>query len=622
MKISQAEDQLVTDFAVRQKNGSYKISRNFAETQGLDPEITYKSKSDCIAALRELSPLVFSQPLRPPGAESFAFGSRNFLFGLLSTFAVSVFLTMSYFSEMLNGNLGLIDDHEYLQFLGDDREISWAEVPSLLASTEAGSWGEGTRFRPMYFLLRILQTKLFGLDGALWFGSRLVIFTLTVTLICFTVWRVVDHILRHRVLPVMEKLGFQLVSSIAVAVLTASMASWSDIMTRLGPSEIYVAFGFALMSYGLTHSGLATKPYFGWLVASAGVILAITTKENGILLLAPLVTIVLMQMRNRQGVVLGFGALALPMSFGLWVLAGVSLGMGKSGGDVYGEQRSLGGFFVALLANPYFWITVLAALAVIALEVVKVRDEKSVEVTSGNVVWLEGIRRYPMSVLALLVLIQLSGESYFYQNSLGQGVFSPARYGIGSELAVLSIAAIAIALSISLYRAGGTLGKLPMRIAAGALGLGVVLASVAPVSRAATEFRELSLGTVQYLSYQMEIMEQASDYLREFEQAQVLLLVDEPYDYERVMSLPLFVENLADRDTSFFVNTQIPKELEADSLQADLSKRLLEMSATGFQDGPWQISPLGELELNSEVLCFYFGQEVSSPNCSQTIGIG
>jgi hypothetical protein len=100
------------------------------------------------------------------------------------------------------------------------------------------------------------------------------------------------------------------------------------------------------------------------------------------------------------------------------------------------------------------------------------------------------------------------------------------------------------------------------------------------------------------------------------------LLVDEPYDYERVMALPLFLENLADRDTSFFVDTQIPKELEADSLQADLSRQLFEMSETGFQDGPWQISPLRELELSSEVLCFYFGQEISSTKCSQTIGIG
>jgi hypothetical protein len=117
-------------------------------------------------------------------------------------------------------------------------------------------------------------------------------------------------------------------------------------------------------------------------------------------------------------------------------------------------------------------------------------------------------------------------------------------------------------------------------------------------------------------------MEQAGDYLSEFKNSQVLLVVDEPYDYERVMSLPLFLENLADRNAAFFVQYQIPKELEVDPLQADLASRLADFSTEGFMERPWQVSPIGQLNSGFEVLCFYFGQEVSLPNCTQTIGIG
>jgi len=610
------------DLVVRPRNGSYKISRDLAEAHGLDPEVSYKSKSDCLAVVRDLAPELNSNTAKAPLPFGLAVGVSNFWVGFVVAVAISVAVTMSYFSEMLKGSLGLIDDHEYLNFLGDDREISWSEVPLLLDATEAGTWGEGTRFRPTYFLLRILQTKLFGLEGSLWFGSRLIIFAVTIALLGLAVWRLIGHALDEKQIFATPKLAIQVALSFWVIALTASMASWSDIITRLGPSEIYVALGFSFMVFGLTHSGLAKFPYFGWVLASLGVTLAITTKENGILLLAPLVTIMVLQVRTQ---IRSFGALItllLPVGAGLWVLIGVLLGMSKAGGDVYGEQRSLDGLFDALLANPYSWITVLVALSVVVLETMKVASMHSTDIADNQNFWLGAIRRHPFSILALLSVVLLAGESYFYQNSLSQGVFSPGRYGIGSELAAVSAVVIATVLAISFVGIRREPSSLPLGLVAGSLSLGVVLASLAPIGRAATEFPELSRGTVQYLSYQMSVMEQAGDYLSEFKNSQVLLVVDEPYDYERVMSLPLFLENLADRNAAFFVQYQIPKELEVDPLQADLASRLADISTEGFMERPWQVSPIGQLNSGFEVLCFYFGQEVSLPNCTQTIGIG
>ena len=88
------------------------------------------------------------------------------------------------------------------------------------------------------------------------------------------------------------------------------------------------------------------------------------------------------------------------------------------------------------------------------------------------------------------------------------------------------------------------------------------------------------------------------------------------------MSLPLFLENLADRETLFFVQAQIPKELEVDPLQEGLASRLKDISTDGSMDRPWQISPIDQINSESEVLCFFFGQEVSLPSCTRTIGIG
>ncbi len=622
MKTSQASLGRESDFVVRQRNGSYKLSRDFAEANGLDPEISYKSKSDCVSIVRALAPGVKLKPLKPQAVARMGPSFSNFWVGFFATLTISTAVTMSYFSEMINGSLGLIDDHEYLSFLGDDREIAWNDVPLLLEGTEAGTWGEGTRFRPMYFLLRILQTKFFGLDGAMWFGSRLVIFAITIALLGLAVWRLIGHILDEKQISETAKLALQLATSIWVIVLAASMASWSDIITRLGPSEIYVALGFAIMVYGLTHSELARAPYFGWMLAILGVILAITTKENGILLLAPLVTIVLLQMRTQIKLVWGLLSLVVPLGVGLWVLTGITLGMSKAGGDVYGEQRGLSGLFVALVANPYFWITLLVGASAITLEVIKVGRTPRTEIAPGQLAWIAALRRYPLTVFAALTLIQIVGESFFYQNSLSQGVFSPARYGIGSELAAVSIAMIATALAISFYEKRSAPNKLTLRVAASALSVGVVLGSLAPIGRAATEFPALSQGTISYLSYQMSVMEEAASYLIQFEDAQVLLLLDEPYDFERAMSLPLFLENLADRETLFFVQAQIPKELEVDPLQEGLASRLKDISTDGSMDRPWQISPIDQINSESEVLCFFFGQEVSLPSCTRTIGIG
>jgi hypothetical protein len=296
--------------------------------------------------------------------------------------------------------------------------------------------------------------------------------------------------------------------------------------------------------------------------------------------------------------------------------------MSKAGGDVYGEQRGLSGLFVALVANPYFWITLLVGASAITLEVIKVGRTPRTEIAPGQLAWIAALRRYPLTVFAALTLIQIVGESFFYQNSLSQGVFSPARYGIGSELAAVSIAMIATALAISFYEKRSAPNKLTLRVAASALSVGVVLGSLAPIGRAATEFPALSQGTISYLSYQMSVMEEAASYLIQFEDAQVLLLLDEPYDFERAMSLPLFLENLADRETLFFVQAQIPKELEVDPLQEGLASRLKDISTDGSMDRPWQISPIDQINSESEVLCFFFGQEVSLPSCTRTIGIG
>jgi hypothetical protein len=101
---------------------------------------------------------------------------------------------------------------------------------TLLAKTEVGSLQE--RFRPSYYILKMIETSLWGNNVHLWYLGHTVGFAIFLSSIWWTMRRFV---------------GFWL-----SGVLTASISLlplWADVWSRLGPSEIYGATCIGIMFF-------------------------------------------------------------------------------------------------------------------------------------------------------------------------------------------------------------------------------------------------------------------------------------------------------------------------------------------------------------------------------------
>jgi len=539
------------------------------------------------------------------------------LWGVLASALVSLTSVWLYFSDLRFGKLGLIDDHEYLSYLGSDRMIAWSEIPAILSQTEAGSWGESPRFRPGYYLLRILQTKFFLGDGQLWYSSRLVLFAFSLFLLGITLWVLVGRVLQ------VARLSSGVVTLLQFGVMTwaimafISVGSWGDIVTRLGPSESFVFLGLSLMSFGLMviHSG--PRSWIGNVIANFGFILAVTNKENGIFLIVPLVIFVLIQLRKDDFTKLYLAPLFISTLMGVWVVSGVFLAITKSETDIYGDQRTISGGLAALGSDPRTILISTLLVIVIALELgINQSLNIKAEVKDRSVLSL--MRRYPMSLVALSVTCIFYAEHYFYQNSLGGDVFQPARYGMLTELAmaVMSLTAVLLALrSIGVLKRG--ILAMGLMVVSTLLSFWLMSSSLGTISHAAANYPTASKGAVAQKAQQMVIIETMSQSLEAAPDMQVLIFADEPYDFERVYSLPLFLDFYSGREVAFYLETRIPDELKPDELSQGLSDWLDGISL----NGGWKISPIREFDSDKPTMCVYFGQLVESDYCDTTLGL-
>jgi heme/copper-type cytochrome/quinol oxidase subunit 4 len=223
-----------------------------------------------------------------------------------------------------------------------------------------------------------------------------------------------------------------------------------------------------------------------------------------------------------------------------------------------------------------------------------------------------------MSLVALSVTCIFYAEHYFYQNSLGGDVFQPARYGMLTELAmaVMSLTAVLLALrSIGVLKRG--ILAMGLMVVSTLLSFWLMSSSLGTISHAAANYPTASKGAVAQKAQQMVIIETMSQSLEAAPDMQVLIFADEPYDFERVYSLPLFLDFYSGREVAFYLETRIPDELKPDELSQGLSDWLDGISL----NGGWKISPIREFDSDKPTMCVYFGQLVESDYCDTTLGL-
>ena len=242
-----------------------------------------------------------------------------------SVLITQIVLSFSFVTFLLFPNFsaqwGLIDDHEIMAFLGTRKDLSFREIPGLLMKTEAGRPGDGVRYRPTYYLLRLVETAVWSKTPSLWYAFRIFILGIW-TLIT---WRLLGRFLGT----IMGGL---------CCLLLLSHRFWADVLCQLGPAEAYCVVPLALFFLGFVELWRHKRPkadslWWGILVSSA--VIAVGAKENFLFLL-PISAALFAHVwrRNRPG---SFSIFlnGLLVAFGLFITIAVILGLRKHGADVY-----------------------------------------------------------------------------------------------------------------------------------------------------------------------------------------------------------------------------------------------------------------------------------------------
>jgi len=90
---------------------------------------------------------------------------------------VGFLLSMALIGGMAHSKIGLADEGDLPQYVGTRGRVAFSQIPRLLfEQTEVGQFGQGQRFRPIYYLTRITETALWGLEGSYWYGWRIAMF--------------------------------------------------------------------------------------------------------------------------------------------------------------------------------------------------------------------------------------------------------------------------------------------------------------------------------------------------------------------------------------------------------------------------------------------------------------
>lgn len=235
-------------------------------------------------------------------------------------------LVFALFGFYLVGNnfsakLGLIDDHEVALFLGSKGKIEVTEIPRLVDSTEIGQYGHALRYRPVYYTLRIVETAIWRDNAQLWYGMRYVLLVLSMVIL----WKIV------------AKFFPQIIAYLFVFALF-TLPFWPDILTRLGPSEIYAVPALMLFVYGFIKMWQGERE--GLWQTCLGYIICVGSKENFLILLPILLLLFSRRLYQRRVSKEELIAYIVCILFTLLIGTEVVIATKTAGVDIYGTQIS------------------------------------------------------------------------------------------------------------------------------------------------------------------------------------------------------------------------------------------------------------------------------------------
>jgi hypothetical protein len=502
---------------------------------------------------------------------------------ILLMLAISLSWNLLTLRNLLEAKFGLIDDHELVQFLGRDRELSLSETFGLMVnSTEVGEWGESKRFRPTYYFFRLLQTVTFGNSAGNFYLYRILIMSITATLVGVLAACLAKSF----------KAKISLVMLLFWTLLTSLLPVWADVVTRLGPSELeqsifYTSF-MILTWFAVSRPENSTY----WISALVVVVISAGLKENmAIAFVVTLLGMSFSRARLTSKKLLTSAAILSGILVALIELGPVIAIQRGNGTDIYAQNRGLTEILQLLaqgIVSPHISVCVIFCFAVLyANRKGKLKVPREIEflilglllVLISEYVFYEGnVRgnRYSMITQITLLIFLIIGtflikELFARSKKMKQGFFMTEAIVVILSFSILFSPAFATKNSLNIY------------------------ASAESTKKQSNMFQK-NLEKIVKLAQK---------------EKNIKFVVQSSWDYEPIYSTIIYLDNYT---TNSNFTLEVMAQQENTALGSMLINQLRNMAQSGKKD--WKIVPRSNYSDEQQFTCVFFDVIANiAPDC-------
>lgn len=246
----------------------------------------------------------------------------------------SVLFSIFLLGNNLQARWSIIDDHEIVNMLGSDQKMFLWEIPGQIFQTEVAHWGESVRYRPSYYSLRVLEGFLWGGNPQLWYAVRIGI----LVLFLFVLVKIITK-------------EISLLGGLAFAIFVMIPGYWSDVLTRLGPAEIYSVLGLSIYAYSfyeiLKINSIKKSPILSWLGIFIGGIIMAGSKENFVIFAVPSLFLIIQYLIKKQ-LSLKLIFPLIHIIYSIFIALGIILAVKATGQDIYMNEITLSNRWILL----------------------------------------------------------------------------------------------------------------------------------------------------------------------------------------------------------------------------------------------------------------------------------
>jgi hypothetical protein len=493
------------------------------------------------------------------------------------------------YGKLLRSKFGLIDDHEFFSFFGGSTRTPITDfMYTLLSKTEVGLWGDHERFRPSYHAVRVIETIVFGRNSTLFYLTHL---TLALVFLVTTLNLVKSNIILR------VDTRAQGLFIIYAGFTFATLPALQDILTRLGPAEIYLIATIPTIIH-LSVKGILDKlSSRNFALIHLLIIFAIGSKENAIILVSLAVVLFWKQVHLKNVTLTQTLLHTVTVSWALFCFLGPAITIRTNGGnDYYGEKRSISNS-LKNLGTISSDRALLYSLILILLLFVLAKYLKK------DNVWPN-----PRTLsFILIVLVIRMFESVVYGGTIS---YDLSRYSILKQvmdtLLILATFAMTVNFLLSINTKKRYLRK--------SLILIICLVFVLTTFKGPQSLIALENKVNKSVKFTTDFDATFSKILDfSLKDTNLLIFVTQPYDYEPLYSMQQYLKAELPGSRSYLVTNF---EQNENIFELGLLEQMKNWKINGNAD--LNISPLSSFRLSKRQICIMFDKKQEDIRCEKT----